>query len=151
MTAVEQLMIALYEGGYLRGNGNEMDDILEKYKKVFKQQLEKTFDDAVESEILGKKITAGEYYNEIYVSGVFIEENAKDELYDKPFVVCEDCGMEECKCYQTEISDEEYYKDVFYQKQVMNPYPTGDQSYTAYEKGFMDFAKWYREQLKLRQ
>lgn len=27
-TAIEQLMIALYEGGYLRGNGNEMDDIL---------------------------------------------------------------------------------------------------------------------------
>ena len=51
---------------------------------------------------------------------------------------------------QTEISDEEYYKDVFYQKQVMNPYPTGDQSYTAYEKGFMDFAKWYREQLRQR-
>ena len=47
-----------------------------------------------------------------------------------------------------EISDEEYYKDVFYQKQVMNPYSTGEQSYTDYEKGFMDCAKWYREQLK---
>lgn len=47
-----------------------------------------------------------------------------------------------------EISDEEYYKNVFYQKQVMNPYSTGEQSYTAYEKGFMDFAKWYREQFK---
>lgn len=66
MTAVEQLMIALYEGGYLRGNGNEMDDILKKYKEVFKKQLEKTFDDAVQSEILHKKITAEEYYNETY-------------------------------------------------------------------------------------
>ena len=48
---------------------------------------------------------------------------------------------------EQEISDEE----IFYQKQVMNPYPTGEQSYTAYEKGFMDFAKWYREQLKSKQ
>jgi hypothetical protein len=41
---------------------------------------------------------------------------------------------------KTEISDEEYYKDVFYQKQVMNPYSTGEQSHTAYEKGFIDGA-----------
>ena len=29
-------------------------------------------------------------------------------------------------------------KDLFYQKQVMNPYPSESQSYTAYEKGFAE-------------
>ena len=48
---------------------------------------------------------------------------------------------------QTEISDEE----IFYQKQVMNPYPSTKHLYTAWEKGFMECAKWYREQLKIKQ
>ena len=43
-----------------------------------------------------------------------------------------------------EISDEE----IFYQKQVMNPYPSTKHFYTAWEKGFMECAKWYKEQLK---
>jgi hypothetical protein len=29
-------------------------------------------------------------------------------------------------------------KELFYQKQVMNPYPTVSPSYTAYEKGFIE-------------
>jgi len=37
-------------------------------------------------------------------------------------------------------SDEEIVKELFYQKQVMNPYPTIEYAYTAYEKGFMDCA-----------
>ena len=48
---------------------------------------------------------------------------------------------------QTEISDEE----IFYQKQVMNPYPSTKHLYTAWEKGFMECAKWYGEQLKIKQ
>lgn len=156
------------------------DDLLEKAKEIEKKQIidawehyrtgsgKRYYNDVYGIGNILSPTYSGEnpfipIQTEIYVSkGIdktdlkkliteIMEEDAKDELYDKPFVVCEDCGMEECKCYQTEISDEEYYKDVFYQKQVMNPYPTGDQSYTAYEKGFMDFAKWYREQLKLRQ
>jgi len=35
---------------------------------------------------------------------------------------------------------EEIEKELFYQKQVMNPYPTIEYAYTAYEKGFMDCA-----------
>ena len=38
-------------------------------------------------------------------------------------------------------SDEEIEKKLFYQKQVMNPYPTEEYAYTAYEKGFMDCAE----------
>jgi hypothetical protein len=36
-------------------------------------------------------------------------------------------------------SDED--KDLFYQKQVTNPYSTEEYAYTAYEKGFMEGAK----------
>lgn len=46
--------------------------------------------------------------------------------------------------FQTEISD----KEIFYQKQVMNPYPSTKHLYTAWEKGFMECAKWMQEQLK---
>ena len=33
-TAVEALAIALYEGGYLQGNGDEIQKLLEKYKSI---------------------------------------------------------------------------------------------------------------------
>lgn len=33
-------------------------------------------------------------------------------------------------------------KELFYQKQVMNPYNTGENTYTAYEKGFIE--GWYK-------
>ena len=32
-------------------------------------------------------------------------------------------------------------KNLFYQKQLMNPYSTEEYAYTAYEKGFMEGAK----------
>ena len=38
-------------------------------------------------------------------------------------------------------TDDEIEKELFYQKQVMNPYPTEEYAYTAYEKGFMEAAK----------
>ena len=37
-----------------------------------------------------------------------------------------------------EFSQEDSNKELYFQKQVMNPYTTGGQSYTAYEKGFID-------------
>lgn len=39
-------------------------------------------------------------------------------------------------------------KDLFYQKQVMNPYPTEGQSYASYEKGFIDGYNKAREKYK---
>ena len=33
-------------------------------------------------------------------------------------------------------------KELFYQKQIMNPYHTGENAYTAYEKGFIE--GWYK-------
>lgn len=35
--------------------------------------------------------------------------------------------------------------DLYYHKQVMNPYGTGEQSYTAYEKGFIDGYNKFKE------
>ena len=43
---------------------------------------------------------------------------------------------------------EDSNKDLFYQKQVMNPYLTGGQSYVSYEKGFMDGYNQAKEKYK---
>ena len=43
---------------------------------------------------------------------------------------------------------EDNNKDLFYQKQVMNPYPTGGQSYASYEKGFIDGYNKAKEKYK---
>jgi hypothetical protein len=37
-TAVEQLAIALYEGGYLKGNGDEIQKLVDKAKEMEKEQ-----------------------------------------------------------------------------------------------------------------
>lgn len=39
-------------------------------------------------------------------------------------------------------------KELFYQKQVFNPYPTEEYAYTAYEKGFMDCAQLMRNKIQ---
>jgi hypothetical protein len=38
-TAVEQFAIALYEGGYLQGNGDEIQELLEQHLKIEKEQM----------------------------------------------------------------------------------------------------------------
>jgi hypothetical protein len=37
-TEVEQFAIALYVGGYLRGNGDEIQELLDKYKAIDKEE-----------------------------------------------------------------------------------------------------------------
>jgi len=46
------------------------------------------------------------------------------------------------------LEDDDSNKDLFYQKQVMNPYPTGGQSYASYEKGFIDGYNKAKEKYK---
>jgi hypothetical protein len=41
-TAVEQFAIALYDGGYLRGNGDEIETLLNTFKAMEKQQIKET-------------------------------------------------------------------------------------------------------------
>ena len=38
-TIVEQFAIALYEGGYLQGNGDEIQKLLEQYLEMEKEQM----------------------------------------------------------------------------------------------------------------
>jgi hypothetical protein len=68
-TAVEQFAIALYEGGYLQGNGNEINDLLEHHKAIHNQEISNAY-------IMGKyehdkivmsdKFYAKQYYKETY-------------------------------------------------------------------------------------
>ena len=39
-TALEQFAIALYEGGYLQGNGDEIQKLLEQHLEINKEQIE---------------------------------------------------------------------------------------------------------------
>jgi hypothetical protein len=39
-TAVEQFAIALYEGGYLQGNGDEIQEIVEIFKEMEMERIE---------------------------------------------------------------------------------------------------------------
>jgi hypothetical protein len=49
------------------------------------------------------------------------------------------------KTYSSEQVDENQ-RNLYFKKQVMNPYPVEDHSYSAYEKGFME---GYQEAVKL--
>jgi hypothetical protein len=42
-TAVEQLAISLYEGGYLKGNGDEIQELVDKAKEMEKEQMQHWF------------------------------------------------------------------------------------------------------------
>jgi hypothetical protein len=63
---------------------------------------------------------ADNYFNEQ------LEEAVKDELEDRE------------AASTTQGAVEITQKEMFYYKQIMNPYPTGSQDYTAYEKGFIE-------------
>jgi len=39
-TAVEQFAIALYEKGFLKGNGDDIQELLEQAKEMHKQEIE---------------------------------------------------------------------------------------------------------------
>jgi uncharacterized protein YjgD (DUF1641 family) len=69
-TAVEQLAISLYEGGYLKGNGDEIQELVDKAKEMEKKQI---IDDWRDGFLNGRKSmqkldfsNAREYYNETY-------------------------------------------------------------------------------------
>jgi hypothetical protein len=62
-TAVEQFAIALYEGGYLQGNGDEIETLLNQFREMEKEIIEKTYDDAI---MKGRQEDGEQYYNETY-------------------------------------------------------------------------------------
>jgi hypothetical protein len=69
-TAVEELAIALYEGGYLNGNGDEIQELVDKAKEMEKNQIIDDWRDGFRN---GRKsmqkldfLNAMQYYNETY-------------------------------------------------------------------------------------
>jgi hypothetical protein len=49
-TAVEWFAIALYEKGFLTGNGDEIQGLLEQAKEMEKEQMEEAFENGVNDE-----------------------------------------------------------------------------------------------------
>ena len=69
-TAVEELAIALYEGGYLNGTGDEIQELVDKAKEMEKNQIIDDWRDGFRN---GRKsmqkldfLNAMQYYNETY-------------------------------------------------------------------------------------
>ena len=68
-TAVEQFAIALYEGGYLRGNGDEIEKLLNTFQEMEKQEMKHWFRGGmhlVEESLWKPSDKFEEIYNEIY-------------------------------------------------------------------------------------
>jgi len=61
-TALDQFAIALYEGGYLQGNGDEIQELLGRFKKTEKGQI---IDALLFGDVLSL-LTAEQYYRETY-------------------------------------------------------------------------------------
>jgi hypothetical protein len=58
-SSVELFAIALYEGGYLQGNGDEINDLLEHHKAMHKYEIKEAF-------LIPYTGTSDEYYEQTY-------------------------------------------------------------------------------------
>jgi hypothetical protein len=70
-TAVEQFAIALYEGGYLQGNGDEIEKLLNTFQEIEKERIIKAFDDGDYNYHYSRKTgndfeNGEEYFEELY-------------------------------------------------------------------------------------
>jgi hypothetical protein len=68
-TAVEQFAIALYENGFLTGNGDEIQELLDQAKEMEKRQIENAFsigEVMATDYFYGEDNCAINYYNETY-------------------------------------------------------------------------------------
>jgi hypothetical protein len=64
-TAVEQFAIALYDNGFLTGNGDEIQELLEKAKEMEKEQIIDAYNQSWHFRDKPYS-TAKKYYNETY-------------------------------------------------------------------------------------
>jgi hypothetical protein len=64
-TAVEQFAIALYEKGLLKGNGDDIQELLEQFKEIFEQQIIDAWEDSIKADN-GYFGTGTHYYNETF-------------------------------------------------------------------------------------
>ena len=63
-SSVELFAIALYEKGFLKGNGNEINDLLEQAKAMHKEEVTDAYIDG--HSIYGENTNAEKYYNETF-------------------------------------------------------------------------------------
>jgi hypothetical protein len=64
-TAVEQFAIALYEKGFLKGNGDDIQELLEQFKEMEKQQIIDAYDCGKE-QASSSQLSPIEYYKETF-------------------------------------------------------------------------------------
>lgn len=65
-TAVEQLAIALYEGGYLKGHGDEIQNLVDKAKEMEKEQIINDYCNGRISVVSKEIISYEQYYEQTY-------------------------------------------------------------------------------------
>ena len=65
-TALEEFAIALYEGGYLQGNGDEIQKLLDQHLEMEKERIEKDYMSGYSNGGLDTCITPKQYYEHIY-------------------------------------------------------------------------------------
>lgn len=67
-SSVELLAIALYEGGFLQGNGDEINDLLEHYKAMHKAEIIEARTNGMwyVKEKYGEVRTNKDYYDQIF-------------------------------------------------------------------------------------
>jgi len=67
MTAVEWLFIELYEKFEMKGDGREMDKVLEQAKAMEKEQIMMAFNDGKVNSVLNKR-NSEQYYKKTYLN-----------------------------------------------------------------------------------
>jgi len=69
-SSLELFALALYEGGYLQGNGDEINDLLKHHKAMHKEEIMTALWKGLQLYGYGKIQLMGEqYYNETYGGG----------------------------------------------------------------------------------
>jgi hypothetical protein len=76
-TAVEQFAIALYEGGYLQGNGDEIQNLLEQSKEMEKEQIGYTKADVIKAGEMGEI----NYLDTLHITTYLDEAKKINETY----------------------------------------------------------------------
>jgi hypothetical protein len=68
-SSLELFAIALYEGGYLQGNGDEIEKLLNRFKEIEKEQIKSAFNIGelmAHDYFYGNDDCAENYYKETY-------------------------------------------------------------------------------------
>ena len=66
ISSVELFAIALYEGGFLQGNGDEINALLERHKAMHKEEIKNAFTNGFISYRGSNRIADEIFYNETY-------------------------------------------------------------------------------------